>query len=86
MNDFYVECDFIQPFDCIKSILIKTDIRFSSFTPFNIVEMVRKQSQYFFIGVLMQWTDAKLMNMKTIKSLEWIHVHNENINLKSDFF
>ena len=32
---FCVECDFLHPFDCIKSILIENDIRFPSCIPFE---------------------------------------------------
>ena len=44
---FCVECDFFEHFDLTKFTLIKTDIACSSFTPFNIVKMLRDQSQYF---------------------------------------
>ena len=50
--NFSGECDFCQPFDYTKPILINSEIRFSSFTPFNIVEMPRNQGEYFYIGVL----------------------------------
>ena len=44
-----VEYDFFQTFDCINSILIKPDVKFLSFTPFNIAEMPIKEPKSMFL-------------------------------------